>query len=190
MENIDKMREDVLKWFSDSPFIISKATNLPPYNLPLEYEINDEIYRASCQYSQEGLPLKTYQSDLFNNWISTEWIDGDNGVAAVTAIDTSNGSFTIDELNLSQKIYNMLNRIMLSGGSYDDWLDAVYTHERNKANENPMYVGGLSKELIFQEVLSVAGTSEQPLGTLAGRGRMSSKYKGGKVIVTSFNSES
>ena len=77
----------------------------------------------------------------------------------------------------------MLNRIMLSGGSYDDWLDAVYTHERNKASENPMYVGGLSKELIFQEVLSVAGTAEQPLGTLAGRGRMSSKHKGGKVIV-------
>ena len=46
-----------------------------------------------------------------------------------------------------------------------------------------MYVGGLSKELIFQEVLSVAGTTQQPLGTLAGRGRMSSKHKGGKVIV-------
>nr|QJB21289.1 MAG: major capsid protein [Microvirus sp.] len=184
LENIDKMREDVLKWFSDAPFVISKATNLPPYNLPLEYEVNyDETYRASCQYSQEGLPLKTYLSDLFNNWISTEWIDGDNGVAEVTAIDTSSGSFTIDELNLSQKIYNMLNRIMLSGGSYDDWLDAVYTHERNKPSENPMYVGGLSKELIFQEVLSVAGTSDQPLGTLAGRGRMSNKNKGGKVIV-------
>lgn len=184
LENIDKMREDVLRWFSDAPFIISKGTNLPPYNLPLESEISaEEIYRASCQYSQEGLPLKTYQSDLFNNWISTEWIDGDNGVAAVTAIDTSSGSFTIDELNLSQKIYNMLNRIMLSGGSYDDWLDAVYTHERNKASENPMYVGGLSKELIFQEVLSFASTAEQPLGTLAGRGRMSNKHKGGKVIV-------
>ena len=70
------------------------------------------------QSKQEGLLIKTYQSDLFNNWVSTEWIDGDNGVNAITAIDTSMGSFNIDTLNMSKKVYNMLNRIMLSGGSY------------------------------------------------------------------------
>ena len=30
---------------------------------------------------------------------------------AITAIDTSSGSFNIDTLNLSKKVYDMLNRI-------------------------------------------------------------------------------
>ena len=33
----------------------------------------------------------------------------------------------------------MLNRIAVSGGTYDDWLDAVYTHERVKGVESPVY---------------------------------------------------
>ena len=49
--------------------------------------------------AMNGLGLKTYQSDVFNNWLNTESIDGDNGISAVTAIDTSSGKFTIDTLN-------------------------------------------------------------------------------------------
>jgi len=134
----------------------------------------------------EGLGLKTYQSDLFNNWVSTEWIDGENGINAITSVDTSSGEFTIDTLELSKKVYDMLNRIAVSGGSYDDWLDAVYTHQRTRSVENPMYLGGLSKELAFQEVVSLASAqteTEQPLGTLAGRGVLTKKHKGGKVRV-------
>ena len=49
--------------------------------------------------------------------------------------------------------------------------------------ESPMYMGGLIKELVFQEVVSNAATAEQPLGTLAGKGRLSDKHKGGKVKI-------
>ena len=130
--------------------------------------------------------MKTYQSDLFNNWIKTDGIDGTGGITEVTAIDTSGGSFTIDTLNLSKKVYDMLNRIAVSGGSYDDWLDAVYDHDRIVRAESPIYHGGLSKELVFQEVVSNSAAitdGAQPLGTLAGKGIMSSKHKGGKVII-------
>jgi hypothetical protein len=77
----------------------------------------------------------------------------------------------------------MLNQIAISGGSYDDWLDAVYTHERPKAPENPVYHGSLIKELSFEEVISNAKTDEDPLGTLAGRGRLTGKHKGGKIVI-------
>jgi hypothetical protein len=81
----------------------------------------------------------------------------------------------------------MLNRIAISGGSYDDWLDAVYTHERAKSCENPIYHGSLIKELGFEEVVSMSDTKvageEQPLGTLAGRGRLTGKNKGGKIKI-------
>lgn len=183
--NIDKMRQNILTHTSDNPYVIDGTTNLAPYHLPLVGNASNPIgNQHASQWGQEGLALKTYNSDLFNNWISTEWIDGPDGISAITAVDTSGGSFTIDELNLSKKVYNMLNRIALSGGSYDDWLDAVYTHDRQRSAENPIYLGGLIKNIVFQEVVSnVANTeADQPLGTLAGRGRVGNKHKGGHII--------
>jgi hypothetical protein len=171
LDNIDDMRMDILEAVRDTTaFIIDKDTD-KPYGLGLGYQgnlanPNVKFYKTA---SQEGLGIKTYQSDLFNNWISTEWIDGTNGINEVTAVSTAGNEFTIDSLNLANKVYNMLNRIAISGGSYDDWLDAVYTHERSKSCENPMYMGSLIKELGFEEVVSVADTEvggeEQPLGS-------------------------
>jgi hypothetical protein len=186
LTNIDEMREDILiDVKSSSAFQINQST-IEPYNLPLQAG-NYDPEKWSVLASQEGLLLKTYQSDLFNNWISTEWIDGDTGINAITAIDTSSGEFTIDTLQLSKKVYDMLNRIAVSGGTYDDWLNASYTHERTRGQENPAYVGGLIKELAFQEVVSTAsGTLDnvgQPLGTLAGRGVLTNKHKGGTIKV-------
>ena len=180
LKEIDDKRIAILTHTNSSaPFIIdNNGTDV--YSLPLKKGTSG-IY--SIESKQEGLLIKTYQSDLFNNWVSTEWIDGDNGVNAITAIDTSQGSFNIDTLNMSKKVYNMLNRIMLSGGSYDDWIETVYMGKKVRAVENPVYVGGLIKELAFQEVISNSQTSEQPLGTLAGRGRMTSKHKGGFVKI-------
>ena len=37
-------------------------------------------------YPQVGLAIKTYQSDIFNNWINTEWIDGENGINAQSSL--------------------------------------------------------------------------------------------------------
>ena len=48
-------------------------------------------------------------------------------------------------------------------------------------------MGGLSKEVVFQEVVSNNAFSyqgqENPLGTLAGRGTLSQKHKGGNIYV-------
>ena len=185
LENIDKMRMRILEAVaSTSPFII-RDTSLKPYNLPLGNASGNYYY---AQANQEGLAIKTYQSDLFNNWISTEWIDGTNGINEVTAVSTAGNEFTIDALNLANKVYTMLNRIAISGGTYDDWLDAVYTHERARSVENPVYQGSLIRELSFEEVVSMADVqdtsgNQQPLGTLAGRGRLTQKNKGGKIKI-------
>jgi len=181
LTNIDDMRKLILADTDDTPFIINYL-RAAPYGLPFTFSAQlDATTSYAAQYSQEGLGIKTYQSDLFNNWISTEWIDGPDGISELTAIDTSGGSFTIDELNMSKKVYEMLNRIAISGGTYDDWLDAVYTHQRNRSVENPMYLGGLIRNLVFQEVVSNAATTDAPLGTLAGRGKVGQKDKGGHI---------
>jgi len=192
LDNIDDMRMDILEAVRDTTAFEITETSVSPYGLGLDYipgaggDVSlNKYYKLA---SQEGLGIKTYQSDLFNNWISTEWIDGSNGINEVTAVSTAGDEFTIDSLNLANKVYNMLNRIAISGGSYDDWLDAVYTHERAKSCENPIYHGSLIKELGFEEVVSLSDVNDvngeaQPLGTLAGRGRLTGKNKGGKIKI-------
>lgn len=133
---------------------------------------------------QAGLCVKTYQSDIFNNWVNTEWMDGPNGINAVTAIkiDPESQSFQLDTLNLAKKVYDMLNRIAVSGGTYQDWIETVYTNDYVERSETPIYEGGMSAELEFQEVISQSATQDEPLGTLAGRGKTTGQ-KGGHIIV-------
>jgi hypothetical protein len=188
LDEIDNMKFDIFEEVrSTTAFLIDKNTR-PPYGLGLGYPAGLDYKDSYARMGQEGLGIKTYQSDLLNNWISTEWIDGTNGINEVTAVDTTSGQFTIDSLNLANKVYTMLNRIAISGGSYDDWLDATYSHERMKSCESPIYQGSLIRELAFEEVISQADITDQqgeqqPLGTLAGRGRMTNKNKGGKIKV-------
>lgn len=197
LEHIDLMRKRLLRWKQEDVAPIIGWDNPGDESLALyPYSAHRFTVPASLgtkfavAFPQESLALKTYQSDLFNNWITTEWIDGPEGISAITAVDTSGDSFTIDSLNLAQKVYHMLNRIAVSGGTYDDWLDAVYTHERKRGVENPVYMGSLIKELSFQEVVGNVDQDLpekfggfQPQGKLSGRGRLTGKNKGGYVKV-------
>ena len=58
--------------------------------------ISDLLKQSSTTYSiqskQEGLCVKTYQADLFNNWIQTDWIDGTGGITETTSVDTTGNS--------------------------------------------------------------------------------------------------
>lgn len=133
-----------------------------------------------------GLCLKTHQSDLFNNWVNKEWVDGDNGINAVTDVDVSNGKLNLDALNLAQKVYNMLNRIAISGGSYKDWIETVYTTDYYFRAETPVYEGGMSTTIDFEAVVSNSASNasgvEEPLGSMAGRG-FNQGRKGGKIVI-------
>lgn len=129
-----------------------------------------------------GLFLKTYDSDIFQNWIQTDWIDGENGISAISAVAVQDGVITIDSLNLQQKVYSMLNRIAVSGGTYRDWLETVYTTGNYMERpETPIFEGGISQLIQFEEVISKSATENQPLGELAGRGVSSKPNSSGKI---------
>lgn len=184
LENIDEMRMKILTTQSKSvPFIINHDFDKPPYNNIDFRKVVNKARTWAKQSGQQHLGIKTYQSDLFNNWINTEWIDGDNGVNAITAIDTSSGEFTMNALNMAKKVYEMLNGIAGSGGTYNNWVEVVFDHQGFRSYETPVYLGGLIRELSFDEVVNNSGSEGQPLGTLAGRGKMTQKKKGGKINV-------
>lgn len=181
LENLDNARELILQHEKETPLMIGDGEKIDfaPYSMTTEGTATGGI---KAEYTMNGLALKTYQSDRFNNWLSTEWIDGDNGINAISAVDTSSGSFTMDSLILSKKVYNMLNRVAISGGSYTDWQEAIYGEYATGLPESPRYEGGASAEIDFNEVISTAETDGNPLGTLGGRGQ--ERYsKGGKVKV-------
>lgn len=173
---LDELREKILK-AGNTQFEVNVSTN--KYFTDI---LNGDGNKLNMKEAGCGLLLKTYQSDIFNNWIKTEWIDGENGISAITAISTAGDKFTIDQLNLSKKVYDMLNRIAVSGGTYQDWVETVYTSSWNMHTETPMYEGGMSSEIEFQEVVSNSATADEPLGTLAGRGINTTK-KGGKLHI-------
>lgn len=179
LDNIDAARVKILQNTGLGNEVDITSWGLAPYNC-----INGLDNENFClsKYGQQALAIKTYQSDLLQNWLDTEWIDGVNGINQITAIDTSSGSFQIDALNLANKVYNMLNRIAVSGGSYEDYIEAVYTTNANRRAESPIYKGGASAEIAFQEVVSTSETTDKPLGTLAGKGGEYNK-KGGKIEI-------
>lgn len=150
-----------------------------------ETDKNKRIYPI-INKEMGGLCLKTHQSDLFNNWVNKEWVDGDNGINAVTDVDVRDGKLNLDTLNLAQKVYNMLNRIAVSGGSYKDWIETVYTTDYYFRAETPVYEGGMSTTIDFEAVVSNSASTasgvEEPLGSLAGRGFNRGK-KGGKIVI-------
>lgn len=176
LSKIDETREKILSAPSTSPYYV-------PNELPYKYTTRNTAGKLETTKAQYGLAVKTYQSDIFNNWIQTEWLDGENGINEITAIDTSSGSFTMDTLNLTKKVYNMLNRIAVSDGTYKSWMETVFSTKYVERTETPVYYGGMSQEIIFEEVVSTSAATNEPLGTLAGKGRLAPNKKGGKIVI-------
>lgn len=199
LEEIDETRESILsagknEWTTGTaPNYLKELfertwginNNDSDHSLPnFPYPKKQYFAQLNTASIQGGLCVKTYQSDIFNNWINTDWIDGENGINSITAvkIDPESNSFQIDTLNLAKKVYDMLNRIAVSGGTYQDWIETVYTNGYIERSETPIYEGGMSCEVEFNQVISNSATTDEPLGSLAGRG-VTNGQKGGHVII-------
>lgn len=182
LEEVDKIRDLILTTPGNTTFEIGNVeSSIKLRTMFGERGINNKLKSTRPQY---GLLLRTYNSDLYQNWINTEWIEGANGINEISSVDVSNGQLSMDALNLAQKVYNMLNRIAVSGGTYRDWLETVYASGQYiERCETPTFEGGTSQEIVFQEVVSNSATENEPLGTLAGRGINAGKQKGGKIKI-------
>lgn len=186
LKNIDDLRTAILAAPSTSAYTISNLKM--PYgaatatlDLP-NYDRSKTYHSSNAWYSQAGLAVKTYLSDRFNNWLNTEWIDGTTGgINAITAVDVTDGKLTMDALILQKKIFNMLNRVAITDGTYQAWREATYGIRSATLPESPIFCGGMQSEIAFDEIVSNSATDEEPLGTLAGRG-VATMYKSGRGL--------
>lgn len=186
LKDIDDERTSILAAPSTSAYTV-KNTKLPymaatgPLELP-NHDRSKTYISSNAWFSQAGLAVKTYLSDRFNNWLNTEWIDGTTGgINAITAVDVTDGKLTMDALILQKKIFNMLNRVAITDGTYQAWREATYGIRSATLPESPIFCGGMQSEIAFDEIVSNAATDEEPLGTLAGRGT-ATMYKSGRGL--------
>ena len=186
LKNIDDERTEILKAPSSSAYILD-GTKMPyaaaigTLELP-SHDRSKTYHSSNAWFSQAGLAVKTYLSDRFNNWLNTEWIDGTTGgINAITAVDVSDGKLTMDALILQKKIFNMLNRVAITDGTYQAWREATYGIRSATLPESPIFCGGMQSEIAFDEIVSNSATDEEPLGTLAGRG-VATMYKSGRGL--------
>lgn len=186
LKNIDDERTAILAAPSTSAYIVNNLKM--PYGaatgtlrLP-NYDRKKQYNSTNSWFSQAGLAVKTYLSDRFNNWLNTEWIDGTTGgINSITAVDVSDGKLTMDALILQKKIFNMLNRVAITDGTYQAWREATYGIRSATLPESPIFCGGMQSEIAFDEIVSNSATDEEPLGTLAGRG-VATMYKSGRGL--------
>lgn len=186
LKNIDEERNKILAAPSTSAYIVDGATM--PYGAAIKtiglpsHDRRRRYNSSNSWYSQAGLAVKTYLSDRFNNWLNTEWIDGTTGgINAITAVDVTDGKLTMDALILQKKIFNMLNRVAITDGTYQAWREATYGIRSATLPESPIFCGGMQSEIAFDEIVSNSATDEEPLGTLAGRG-VATMYKSGRGL--------
>lgn len=185
---LDQIRDVILHKKGNETLILHGANLDAPQNGSAELKkLFDELV-ASQNNKLGGMLLKTYDSDIFNNWVQTDWIDGAGGITEITSIDVTanDGKLTMDALNLQQKVYNMLNRIAVSGGTYRDWLETVYTAGKYLDRpETPVFIGGMTQYIEFDEVISKSATEtaygSQPLGDIAAIGRGGKPLNNGHI---------
>lgn len=173
---LDELRDVILHKKGNQTLVLHESEVGATNNGSEDLQNMFKDLEASQANKLGGMLLKTYDSDIFNNWIKKEWVEGAGSITDRTTIDVSDGQLTMDMLNLQQKVYNMLNRIAVSGGTYKDWLETVYTAGKYlERPETPVFIGGMTQYIEFDEVISKSATEtqygNQPLGDIAAIGR-------------------
>lgn len=185
---LDQIRDVILQKKGNETLVLSEENVGASVNGSPELAKFITDLRNSQSKKLGGMLLKTYDSDIFNNWVKTDWIDGAGGITEMTSINitANDGKLTMDALNLQQKVYNMLNRIAVSGGTYRDWLETVYTAGKYLDRpETPVFIGGMTQYIEFDEVISKSATEtaygNQPLGDIAAIGRGGKPLNNGHI---------
>lgn len=184
LENIDKMREDLLGADMTSPVVIGENGfgDYYPYKLLTDTgrTESNEIFYPNLT-TMNGMMLVPYKSDIHHNWMDAEFIDGDNGINALTAVAVVNGRFKLNDLIASNKMFDQLNRIAISKGDWRSYEEMMYGGNSSMYMETPVYIGGASADIYFDEAMAMADSAPQggeQLGFQGGVGRTSGTRNG------------
>lgn len=137
-------------------------------------------FKPLNQLPQNGIALRRHLNDMYHCWLDSDTV---KRIENSTSAAVQNGQMSIATLILAEKMYKQKNRIEMSGGTYEDWKEAVYGIKQDHMSEMPMFIGGYSAEIVFDEVVSTSESTNpdgsiNALGTMGGRGTLNGKNGG------------
>lgn len=98
LKNIDNMRKNLLtSWDLGEEYVIDETYEDLPYSAITQ--ITEDGYTKNTNPMQ-GLVVKCYQSDMFTNWLDSEWVAK---VTEYSKVQVNNGAFSMDMLNLAKR---------------------------------------------------------------------------------------
>lgn len=188
LSNIDDKRYDILA--NDSltrayPVVATGANQTDPFKFTRDASpSSSSVY--DYHYAKGGLALRTYLPDRFS-----VWIDANKYTISLNSavIDVSSGSFNMDQLRFANKLNEMLQKTLVSGGRFSDWQRVQYGTSAIPLMESPIFIGSRSTELSFEDIMQTSSspqagsdnynpsTDPYTLGSMAavGRGFLSGK---------------
>lgn len=132
-----------------------------------------------------GLLRRTYKDDYFNSRFQTGFVDY---MEQQSRVDTSSGSFTISQLRLQNRLSKYLDKSIFSDTRFGSWLKAHFGTKLNDRLDIPQFLGSMSFDLNFNDIVSTAQTgdsdvvtSNDALGSRAGLGSAYAESKGSFV---------
>ena len=89
LEILDQIRDVILHKKGNETLILDGSEMGEDQNGSAELATFINDLKESQEEKLGGMLLKTYDSDIFNNWVKTDWIDGVGGITDMTSIDIS-----------------------------------------------------------------------------------------------------
>ena len=80
LESLDTLRDNILTTKGNVTFSVTGIDSIPVLKQFNERYGTNQTGALKTTAPQFGLALRTYNSDLYQNWVNTDWIEGVNGI--------------------------------------------------------------------------------------------------------------
>ncbi|MBR5585650.1 MAG: hypothetical protein IKW36_05360 [Alistipes sp.] len=100
----------------------------------------------------------TYLPDYYTAYLSTENVEYERNIARVQADD--DGYITMEQIYHAQRVQNFIRRTVFRNSDYSEFIDAEYGVTPPTTLTKPLFLGSVSTWLDFNDVTSMAQTSD------------------------------
>lgn len=138
---------------------------------------------GSVTYKPTSDLLKTDGTTLAGQWplekdanhdlvaVSTGPVNNTMRIENIDTVSLSSVSVLVEELRISNRMQEFLERMAVGGARYTEYLRAVHNvTSSDRSLQRPEYLGGMKSKVVISEVLSTVETATLPQGEMAGHG--------------------
>lgn len=158
---------------------VNSTSNPPLFNGQLWSPTNSTTPAAETRNALHlGLLRRTYNDDYFTAFFSNDYVNYQESTAKVTV---NNNVVTVNQLRLANRVAKFVDRSMLAGTRYGDWLEVHFGSKTNTRLCIPQFLGSLRVPLVFNDVVSQSQTgtptSVNDNTSLGSRGSLGQGFK-------------